>query len=56
MKISVNVNYPENMELLENKAADLLASILIEKFTTKEIDEMVEILEANSSIILEKGL
>jgi hypothetical protein len=39
------------MELLEKKAADLLASILIEKFNTKEIDELVEMLEKDSSII-----
>lgn len=45
MKINVNVNYPENMEILEKKAADVLASILIEKFKTEEIDELIEMLE-----------
>jgi hypothetical protein len=39
------------MEMLEKKAADLLTSILIEKFTPKEIDELVESLEENSNKI-----
>lgn len=33
------------MEMLEKKATDLLASILIDKFTTKEIEELIQLLE-----------
>jgi hypothetical protein len=49
LKINVHANYPNNMEILEKKAVDLLVSILIEKFTPKEIDELVEILDDNTS-------
>ena len=51
MKINVNAKYPENMEQLEKKASDLLASIFIEKFKRKEIDKMIEMLEKDPSII-----
>lgn len=51
MKINVHINYPDNMEILEKKAADLLALILIEKFMPKEIDELVGILEEDSNKI-----
>ena len=49
MKINVHINYPDNMERLEKKASDLLTSMLIEKFTSKEIDELIEILEEDSN-------
>jgi hypothetical protein len=50
MIINVHINYPDNMEMLEKKAEDLLTSILIEKFTSKEIEELVEMLEKDLSI------
>lgn len=50
MIINVHINYPDNIEMLEKKAEDLLTSILIEKFTSKEIDELVEMLEKDLSI------
>lgn len=51
MKINVHINYPDDMEMLGKKAADLLASMLIEKFTSKEIDELVKMLEKDSNKI-----
>lgn len=51
LKINVHINYPDNMEMLEKKAADLLTSILIEKLTPKEIDELVAMLEEDSNKI-----
>jgi|GEM_PF-4115884 hypothetical protein len=50
MIINVHINYPDNIEMLEKKAEDLLTSILIEKFTSKEIEELVEMLEKDLSI------
>ena len=52
MKINVHINYPDNRDALEKEAIDLLASIFIEKFTPKEIDELVEVLEENSNKIM----
>lgn len=51
MKINVHINYPDDMEELEKKAADLLSSILIKKLQPKEIDELVEILKDDSNKI-----
>ena len=39
------------MEELERKASDLLSSILIEKLSPKEIDELVKVLKDNSKKI-----
>ena len=49
--INVHINYPDNMEELQEKAADLLSSILIKKLQPKEIDELVEILKDDSNKI-----
>ena len=51
MKINIHINYPDDMEELERKAADLLSSILIKKLEQKEIDELVEILKDDSKKI-----
>lgn len=45
MKINVHINYPDNMEILEKKASDLLTSILIEKLTPEEIDKLIQMLK-----------
>ncbi|OOM06795.1 hypothetical protein [Clostridium saccharobutylicum] len=51
MIINVHINYPDNMEELQRKAADLLSSILIKKLQPKEIDELVEVLKDDSNKI-----
>lgn len=51
LKINVHINYPDDMEALEKKAADLLSSILIKKLQPKEIDKLVEILKDDSNKI-----
>lgn len=51
LKINVHINYPDDMKELENKAADLLSSILIKKLNPKEIYELVEILKDDSNKI-----
>lgn len=39
------------MEILEKKASDLLASILMKKLISKEIDELIKILKDDSNKI-----
>lgn len=51
LKINVHIRYPENMEDLQKKAADLLSSILIKKLEPKEIDQLVAILKDDSKNI-----
>jgi len=51
LKINVHIRYPDNMEELQRKAADLLSSILIKKLEPKEIDVLVEILKDDSKNI-----
>ena len=51
MKINIHINYPDDIEELERKAADLLSSILIKKLEQKEIDELVKILKDDSKKI-----
>jgi hypothetical protein len=51
LKINVHIRYPDNMEELQRKAADLLSSILIKKLEPKEIDLLVEILKDDSKNI-----
>ena len=51
MNINVHIRYPDNMEELQKIAADLLASILIKKLESKEIDQLVEILQDDSKNI-----
>lgn len=48
MILKVNANWPEDMEELENRAAEELAKILAKKLQPKEIDELVEILNDDS--------
>lgn len=42
--INVRVKYPENMEELENKAAEVMAEILFKKLQPKEVEEFVKLL------------
>ena len=51
LKINVHINYPDNIEELQKRASDLLASILTKKLESKEIDELVEILKDDSNKI-----
>lgn len=51
LNINVHIRYPDNMEELQRRAADLLASILIKKLEPKEIDQLVEMLKDNSKNI-----
>ena len=51
MNINVHIRYPDDMEELERKASDLLASILIKKLEIKEIDKLVEMLKDDSNNI-----
>ena len=44
MGIKVNIKYPDDMEELQKKAADILSSI-------KEINELIEILKDDSNKI-----
>ena len=39
--------YPEDMSILENKLIDTLTDIAIQKFTSEEIDLIVDYLEEN---------
>ena len=51
MDIRVRIEYldEDGIEKFQEKAADLLSSILIKKLQPKEIDELVEILEDDSN-------
>ncbi|WP_297422695.1 hypothetical protein [Clostridium sp.] len=53
MNINVKVEYldDEGIEKFQEKAADILSSILIKKLQPKEIDELVEILKDESNKI-----
>ena len=47
----MHIRYPDDMEELKKRAADLLSSILIKKLQPKEIDKLVEILKDDSNKI-----
>ena len=51
MNINVHINYPDNIEILEKKAEDLVSLIIIEKFSTKEIKKLIGKLQDNSEHI-----
>lgn len=51
MNINVHINYPDNIEILEKKAEDLVTLIIIEKFSIKEIKKLIEMLQDNSEHI-----
>ncbi len=53
MDIKVKIEYldEEGIEKFQEKAANLLSSILIKKLQPKEIDELVEILKDDSNEI-----
>lgn len=53
MDIKIKIEYldEEDRERFQEKAADLLSSILIKKLQPKEIDELVEILKDDSKKI-----
>jgi hypothetical protein len=46
--IKVNVNWPEDMEQLEDKAAEALASILSKKLQPREVEKLITSLKDNS--------
>lgn len=45
--MTVTCVYPEDMSILENKLIDALTDIAINKFTSEEIDLIVDYLENN---------
>ncbi|SKA89528.1 hypothetical protein SAMN05428976_11324 [Clostridium sp. USBA 49] len=45
MILKVKVNYPKDMKTLQDKAADTLAKILVNKLQPKEIDQLIEVLK-----------
>lgn len=53
MDIKIKIEYldEEGKEKFQEKAADILSSILIKKLQPKEIDELVEILKDDSNKI-----
>lgn len=51
MGIKVNIKYPDDMEELQKKAADILSSIIVKKIQPKEINELIEILKDDSNKI-----
>lgn len=53
MNIKIKIEHldEEGMEKFQEKAADLLSSILIKKLQPKEIDQLVEILKDDSKKI-----
>ncbi len=53
MDIKIKIEYldEEGKEKFQEKAADILSSILIKKLQPKEIDELVEILKDDSKKI-----
>lgn len=53
MILKVKVNYPKDMKLLEDKLADTLAKILVNKLQPKEVEELMDYLKDDKvSIIL----
>ncbi len=51
MSIKVNIRYPDDIEELQRKAADILSSILVKKIKSEEINELIEILKDDSNKI-----
>lgn len=49
--IKVKVNFPKDTTELENKAAETIAKILINKLQPKEVDELIEILQDDTTNI-----
>ena len=45
--MTITCIYPEDMSILENKLIDTLTDIAIQKFTSEEIDLIVDYLEEN---------
>ena len=45
--VTITCIYPEDMSILENKLIDTLTDIAIQKFTSEEIDLIVDYLEEN---------
>jgi hypothetical protein len=46
--LKVNVSYPEDMSILENKLAETLAKIFIKKLSEADINKLIEMLEDGS--------
>lgn len=49
MLLDVNVNYPQDMSILEEKLDNILAKILIRKLSEREVDKLIEVLGHGSS-------
>ncbi len=45
MILRVNVNLPENTELLTAKAAEVVAKILVNKLDTREMEHLIRFLQ-----------
>ena len=45
MKIIVNINSPKDMEKMQDKAADGLSKIILEKFKDEEINKLINVLK-----------
>lgn len=48
MVLNVIVHWPEDMETLEKKAAEVLADILIKKLQMQELEKLIEVLQEDS--------
>jgi len=46
--VKVIVNYPDNMEELEDKASEVLANILVRKLHPAEVTQLIEALKADN--------
>jgi hypothetical protein len=46
--VKVIVNYPDNMEELEDKATEVLANILVRKLHPEEVSQLIEVLKADN--------
>lgn len=49
MVVSVIVNYPEDMSILEKKAAEVFAEIIVKKLSVEEVDKLISILKDDNT-------
>lgn len=45
MKLKVKVNYPNDIKILEDKIAEVMAKIIVNKLSDYEIKQLVEVLK-----------
>lgn len=45
MILKVKVNYPKDMKIIEDKAAETLAKILVNRLQPKEVEQLIEVLK-----------